>query len=153
VHQLLCHDRYPSFWLTPGPSGAVGYGVGGAIAARLAFPDRPVVLLSGDGAFTFNATDLERAVQQQLWFVAIVADDQGWGLTREGHKREFGEEIATSLGPVDFAALAASLGAWARRIEQPQELAPALQQALDLQQVAVLHVPVTGGIPEPGEQP
>src|SRR5581483_2570506 len=101
AHQLLS-DRYPGHWLTCGRSGVVGWGIGGAIGARLAFPDRRIILLSGDGAFTFNVADLECAVRQNLPFVAIVADDQGWGITRTGHVRQFGQAISSSLGPIAF---------------------------------------------------
>src|SRR5690349_10027949 len=61
AHQLLCSNRYPPDWLTCGRSEVVGWGIGGAMAARLAFPSRPVILLSGDGAFTFNIADIESA--------------------------------------------------------------------------------------------
>jgi len=111
AHQLPCRDRYPGDWLTCGRSGVVGWGVAGAMAARLAFPRRPVILLSGDGAFTFNVSDLESAVRQDLPFVALVADDQGWGITRLGQMQRFGVAIASSLGPIAFDQLALSLGA------------------------------------------
>ena len=111
AHQLLCSHRYPGHWLTCGRSGVVGWGLAGGMAARLAYPDRPVILLSGDGALTFNVADLESAVRQRLGFVAVVADDQGWGITRVGHIRQFGEPVASSLGPIAFDELARSLGA------------------------------------------
>jgi acetolactate synthase-1/2/3 large subunit len=98
AHHLLC-DRYPGNWLTCGRGGAVGWGIGGAMGARLAFPDSPVILLSGDGAFTFNISDLESAVRQKLHFVALVADDQGWGM------------MDARLGPIAFAQVAEAFGA------------------------------------------
>ncbi len=110
AHQLLA-GRYPGHWLTCGRSGVVGWGIGGAMGARMAYPDRPVILLSGDGSFTFTVAELECAVRQKLHFVAIVADDQGWGITRTGHLRQFGEAISSGLGPIDFCRLAESLGA------------------------------------------
>jgi TPP-dependent trihydroxycyclohexane-1,2-dione (THcHDO) dehydratase len=105
AHQLLC-DRYPGHWLTCGRSGVVGWGLGGAMGARLVFPEQPVVLLSGDGAFTFAPAEIECAVRQRLPFVAIVADDQAWGITRVGHEAKFGEAISSTLGAVDFARMA-----------------------------------------------
>ncbi|MCP5119080.1 MAG: thiamine pyrophosphate-binding protein [bacterium] len=146
AHQLLC-DRYPGHWLTCGRSGVVGWGIGGAMAARLAFPDRSVILLSGDGAFTFNVADLERAVHHALPFVAIVADDQGWGISRTGHLKNFGEPIASSLGPIALDRLAESLGARGIRAAGPEEIAPALERALATPAVTVIHVPVVGGFP------
>ncbi|HTM47290.1 MAG TPA: thiamine pyrophosphate-binding protein [Bryobacteraceae bacterium] len=145
AHQLLCSDRYPGDWLTCGRSGVVGWGVGGAMAARLAYPDRPVVLLSGDGAFTFNIADLESAVRQKLPFVALVADDQGWGITRSGHVRQFGEPIASSLGPIAFDKLAESLGARGVRVSTPDEVARELRRAISEPVVTVIHAPIVGG--------
>ena len=146
AHQLLC-DRYPGHWLTCGRSGVVGWGIGGAMGARLAYPDRPVVLLSGDGAFTFTVAELECAVRQKLHFVAIVADDQGWGITRTGHLRQFGEPISSSLGPIAFDRLAEALGARGVRAASPREIAPALERALAEPAVTVIHVPIVGGYP------
>lgn len=146
AHQLLT-DRYPGHWLTCGRSGVVGWGIGGAMGARMAFPDRPVILLSGDGAFTFTVAELECAARQKLHFTAIVADDQGWGITRTGHVRQFGEPISSGLGPIAFDRLAESLGARGAAARRPEEIAPALERALAEPAVTVIHVPVVGGHP------
>jgi len=147
AHQLLCADRYPGDWLTCGRSGVVGWGIAGAMAARLAFPKRPVILLTGDGAFTFNVADLESAARQHLPFVAVVADDQGWGITRIGHVRQFGEPIASSLGPIAFDRLAESLGARGLRVSTPDEMARELRRAIEEPAVTVIHAPIVGGNP------
>jgi acetolactate synthase-1/2/3 large subunit len=147
AHQLLCSDRYPADWLTCGRSGVVGWGVGGGMAARLAFPDRPVILLTGDGAFTFNVADIESAVRQRLPFVILLADDQAWGITRTGHIRQFGQPIASSLGCIAFDELAASLGARGVRASAPEAIVRELREALGQQTVTVIHVPIVGGHP------
>jgi acetolactate synthase-1/2/3 large subunit len=147
AHQLLCQRRYPGHWLTCGRSGVVGYGLAGAMAARLAFPDKPVVLLSGDGAFTFTVAEIECAVRQKLPFVAIVADDQSWGITQTGHVKQFGHPISTQLGPIRFDALADSLGARGVLVDSPGRIAPELQAAMKSGTVTVLHVPTVGGNP------
>ena len=147
AHQLLCSNRYPPGWLTCGRSGVVGWGIGGAMAARLAFPSRPVILLSGDGAFTFNIADIESAARQELPFVAIVVDDQGWGITRAGHIRQFGTPIASSLGPIAFADVATALGARGVRTATPDAIRRELRIALQQPAVTVIHVPVVGGNP------
>ncbi len=146
THQLLT-DRYPDHWLTCGRSGVVGWGIGGAMGARMAYPDRPVILLSGDGSFTFTVAELECAVRQKLHFVAIVADDQGWGITRTGHLRQFGEAISSGLGSIDFCRLAEALGARSVRAAAPGEITPALEHALAEPAVTVIHVPIVGGYP------
>ncbi len=146
AHQLLT-DRYPSHWLTCGRSGVVGYGIAGAMAARLAFPARGVILLSGDGAFTFTVAELECAVRQKLPFVAVVADDQSWGITQTGHIRQFGEGIGTSLGPIAFDRLAESLGARGVRVTDPGLLATEIERGVDSGEVTVIHARIVGGNP------
>jgi acetolactate synthase-1/2/3 large subunit len=145
AHQLLCENRYPSYWLTCGRSGVVGYGLGGAMAARLAFPDRPILLLSGDGAFTFTVAEIECAVRQRLPFVAVVADDHCWGITHAGHLKQIGEGVATELGPIDLATLARSLGAQGITAQTPIQLSDALKQSLSTNQVTIIHAPISGG--------
>lgn len=146
AHQLLC-DRYPGHWLTCGRSAVVGWGLAGAMAARLVYPDRPVVLLSGDGAFTFTVAELECAARQKLPFVAFVADDQGWGITRVGHVRQFGEPIASGLGPIAFDRLAESLGARGLAARTPEEILARGEEALASGALTVVHVPIVGGNP------
>jgi acetolactate synthase-1/2/3 large subunit len=147
AHQMLASRRYPGHWLTCGRSGVVGYGIGGAMAARLCLPERAALLLSGDGAFTFNAAELECAVRQKLPFVAVVADDQRWGITHSGHLRQFGCTYATGLGSIRFDELARSLGARGVRVERPAELDGAIARALASGEVTVVHVPISGGNP------
>jgi acetolactate synthase-1/2/3 large subunit len=113
----------------------------------MAHPDRPIILLSGDGAFTFTVAELECAARQKLHFVAIVADDQGWGITRTGHLRQFGEAIASGLGPIAFDRLAESLGARGVVAAAPGDIVPALERALTEPAVTVIHVPIAGGNP------
>jgi len=144
IHQLLA-DRYPSRWLTCGASGVVGWGLPGAMAARLCYPGRPVILVSGDGAMTFTVAELECAARQRLPFVVVVADDQAWGITRAGHQRQFGEAISSDLGPIDFAGLAESLGARGVRVSEPQQIAAEIRRGFDADRPVVIHVPIPGG--------
>ena len=145
-HQLLT-NCYPGHWLTCGRSGVVGWGLGGAMAARLTYPDRPVLLLAGDGAFTFTVGEIECAVRQGIRFVAVVADDQSWGITQSGHEAKYGEAISSSLGPIDFVKLAESLGARGVLATTETAFASALNEALSAKTVTVIHAPIVGGAP------
>ena len=145
-HQLLT-DRYPGHWLTCGRSGVVGWGLGGAMAARLTYPDRPVLLLAGDGAFTFTVGEIECAVRQGIGFVAVVADDQSWGITQSGHEAKYGEAITSSLGPIDFVKLAESLGARGVPATTEAGFTSVLNEALSAKTVTVIHAPIVGGAP------
>jgi acetolactate synthase-1/2/3 large subunit len=113
----------------------------------MAYPERPVILLSGDGAFTFTVAELECAVRQKLHFVAIVADDQAWGITQSGHLKQFGHAISSSLGPIAFDRLADSLGAHGASAGTPASLLAEIQRALKTRQVTVIHAQIVGGNP------
>ena len=115
------------------------------MAARLCFPKRPVILVSGDGSMTFTVAELECAVRQRLPFVAVVADDQAWGITRTGHLRQFGDAISSDLGPIDFAALAESLGAHGVRVSDAAQIAAEIRSGLEEGRPKVIHVPMRGG--------
>jgi acetolactate synthase-1/2/3 large subunit len=139
---VLLWDRYPGHWLTCGASGVVGWGLPGAIAAKVLYPDRPVLLLSGDGAIGFTIAELEPAVRHKLPIVVVVADDQAWGIVASGHKRAFGEPIASVLGPVDYAKVAEGFGARGVTVRTPHELTAAARQALGGDRPTVIEVPL-----------
>jgi len=152
AHMALCCDRYPAGWLTCGASGVVGWGVPGAMAARLAFPDRPVLLLSGDGAIGFGIVELASASCQEVPFVAVVADDQAWGIVASGQRRSYGFTVASELGSaevrrVDYAQVAEGFGAQAMRVERPEEIAQAVRDGFESGRPTLIHVPIARGGP------
>ncbi len=146
AHQALC-DRYPGHWVTCGASGVVGYGLPGAMAARLLYPDRPVILISGDGALTFTVAEFETAARQNLGFVVLLADDEAWGITLTGHQKRYGQGITSELGPIRFDRMAEAFGALGIRVNSPDEIAPALRQGLTADVPALIHVPVVRSNP------
>lgn len=139
---VLLWDRYPGDWLTCGASAVVGWGLPGAIAAKLLHPDRPVLLLSGDGAIGFTIAELEIAVRHQAPIVAVVADDQAWGIVASGQKRSLGEPIASILGPVDYAQVAQGFGACGIVAENPGDLTAAVRKALASGRPTVIEAPI-----------
>jgi acetolactate synthase-1/2/3 large subunit len=139
---VLLWDRYPGHWLTCGASAVVGWGLPAAIAAKLLHPALPVLLLTGDGAIGFTITELETAVRHHAPFVALVADDQAWGIVASDQKRSLGEPIASLLGPVDYARVAQGFGARGVTVTQPDELAPAIREAFASGQPTLIEVPI-----------
>ena len=137
-------DHYPSRWLTCGASAVVGWGLPGAIGAKLAYPSRPVLLLTGDGAIGFTIGELETAVKHATPFVILLADDSAWGIVVSGQKQAHGPEgvLASRMAPVDYAQLAESFGAIGVRVERPEDLAPAIAKGLAADRVTLLHVPI-----------
>lgn len=141
AHMILCADRYPSHWLTCGVSGVVGGGVPGAMAARLAFPDRPVLLLSGDGSIGFAMAEFESAARQGLPFVVVLADDQAWGIVVSGQRKTPGFAIASELSAVDYVKVAQGFGAQGVRVERADEIVPAVRSAFESGRPTLIQVP------------
>jgi len=142
AHMVLCSDRYPSNWPTCGASAVVGWGFPGAMGARLAFPDRPVLLLSGDGAAGFGLPELESSVRQKLPFVAVVADDRAWGIVVTGQRRWKGVSVASELGGTDYARVAEGFGARGVRAETMDEIARAVKDGFASGRTTLVHVPI-----------
>lgn len=146
-HQLIGSGIYPGHWSTCGASGVVGWGLPGAMAARLVYPDRPIILLSGDGSFTFTLAELECASRQGLPFVAIVADDEQWGITASSHYESLGFTMYTELGPTRLDQVAEGLNCHGVRIQQIDQLIPAVRDALVANRPTVIQVPIAPGSP------
>lgn len=134
--------RYPAGWMDPGPLGTLGVGMGFAMAARLARPDSPVLLLLGDGTAGLNLMEVEAAVRQGLPFVVVIGNDAGWTQIRRGQVQMFGEDRApaTALEYTRYDLAAAALGAHGEYVERPEEIRPALERAFAAGKVAVVNV-------------
>jgi acetolactate synthase-1/2/3 large subunit len=140
---LLLFDRCPSAWMGPGLSGVIAYGIPAAMAIKVSHPDRPVLLLSGDGSATFTIADIERAAAHRLPFVMVIADDGGWGIVRTGQVRTYGKErdVASRLGAIKFDLLAEALGGYGVRVRSAAEIAPAIAKGLRADRPMIIHVP------------
>ncbi|HTZ80842.1 MAG TPA: thiamine pyrophosphate-dependent enzyme [Stellaceae bacterium] len=111
-------------------SGAMGFGVPGAVAAALRLKRR-VISLVGDGGFLMTGNELATAVQQRLPVTVIVANNGSYGTIRQHQERSFpGRKIATDLINPDFARLADAFGARGFRIDHPRDIDAALDGAL-----------------------
>jgi acetolactate synthase-1/2/3 large subunit len=112
-------------------SGAMGYGVPAAVAAKAVHPERTVVCLAGDGDFMMSGQELATAVQEDLGIVVLVVNNGMWGTIRMHQERHFpGRAMATDLVNPDFAALARAFGAHGAVVERTQDAGAALDDAL-----------------------
>lgn len=121
---------------------AMGIALPGAVAAKLLFPNRQVVAVTGDAGFLMNSQELETAVRLQLPLVVLVWRDDGYGVIRWKQHQRFGRTSGVEFGNPDFAAYARSFGAAGYRIAGPSELKPALSEALACGKPAVIDCPV-----------
>jgi acetolactate synthase I/II/III large subunit len=118
-----------STMLDPGPFGCIGVGVPYGIAASLAFPDRKVVVATGDGAFGFNAIEIDTAVRHKAPVVIVVANNGAWQIEVYDQTVTHGKVVGTKLQFSDHAAMARAFGMHGERVENPAELGPALDRA------------------------
>ncbi len=115
--------------LDPGPFGCIGVGVPYGIAASLAFPDKKVVVATGDGAFGFNAIEIDTAVRHKAPVVIVVANNGAWQIEVHDQTVTHGKVVGTRLQFSDHAAMARAFGMHGERVERPEDLAGALDRA------------------------
>lgn len=120
---------FPRTQLAP-TSGAMGYAVPAAIAAKLAEPHRTVVGVAGDGGFLMTGNELETAVRYMLDLTIIVFRNGLLGTIAMHQGRSFGRLSGSDIGSVDLAAFAEALGARGLTARSPDDLYPALEEAL-----------------------
>jgi len=115
--------------LDPGPFGCIGVGVPYGIAASLAYPDRKVVVATGDGAFGFNAIEIDTAVRHRAPVVIVVANNGAWQIEVHDQKVTHGKVVGTKLQFADHAAMARAFGMHGERVERAEDLAGAIERA------------------------
>ena len=120
----------PGLWIDPGPFGCLGSGPAYAMAAKLAHPDRQVVLLSGDGAFGFSAMEFDTMVRHRIPVVCVVGNNGIWALEKHPMMKLLGVSVAADLGSrTRYDKVVEALGGHGELVERPEELRPALQRA------------------------
>lgn len=149
VFQEMAFTR-PRTYLSAGGFSTMGWSFPAALGAKLAAPDRPVVALAGDGDFLMTIQELATAVQYNIPVVAVVLNNHGWQAIRDLQHIAFGEgtEYATMFDtdaePItpNLADAARAFGAHSVQISRPDEVAPALRDALAADRPAVIEVMV-----------
>jgi acetolactate synthase-1/2/3 large subunit len=117
-------------WLDPGSLGCIGIGTPFGIAASLACPDRPVVVVTGDGAFGFNAMEIDTAVRHSAPVLIVVANNGAWQIEVHDQLQSFGKVVGTRLQFADHAAMARAFGMYAERVTDAAALPAALARAM-----------------------
>ncbi|NMD35905.1 MAG: acetolactate synthase large subunit, partial [Planctomycetes bacterium] len=135
-HQMWAAQYYPVTrprgFLTSGGLGTMGYGFPAAIGAKFACPDRTVVLIGGDGGFQMNIQELTTAVSNKIHVVIALFDNQALGMVRQWqnlfHDQRY-SSVDLKDNP-DFVKVAEAFGGRGRDVHDPEEVTPALEQAL-----------------------
>ena len=120
----------PGLWIDPGPFGCLGSGPAYAMAAKLARPDRQVLLLSGDGAFGFSAMEFDTMARHRIPVVCVVGNNGIWALEKHPMQNMLGTSIAADLAPrTRYDRVVEALGGYGELVERPDDIRPALDRA------------------------
>ena len=124
--------RKPRTLLTSGGLGTMGYGLGAAIGAQVANPDRQVINIAGDGCFRMNMNELATAVRQKLPLIEVIMNNHVLGMVRQWQTLFYQEHYSATVldDGVDYVKLAEAMGAEARRVTTREEFEAAFAEAL-----------------------
>jgi len=132
----------PGHYLDYGIYGSLGVGIPYANAAKLRYPDKRVLLITGDGSFGFNFMEIENAIRKQIPLVVVICNDLGWGMIRHSQEIKIGHaiEAGTFIGRVNYHKLVEALGGFGLLVEDPEEIGPALEAAFASGKTACINV-------------
>jgi acetolactate synthase I/II/III large subunit len=135
-------DSYaPGCWLDPGPFGCLGTGPGYALAAKLAHPQRQVVLLLGDGAFGFSGMEFDTLARHGVNVVGLMGNNGIWALEKHPMEFLYGYSVAADLRPATrYDQVVEALGGYGELVERAQDVAPALERAFSSGKPALVNV-------------
>ncbi|MEO7653504.1 MAG: thiamine pyrophosphate-binding protein, partial [Bryobacteraceae bacterium] len=136
--------KRPGEWLRLGPLGTIGSALPNSLAAKLRFPDRPVVMITGDGSFGFYIAELDTAVRHKLPVVMIVGNDAGWGLERELQGETCGATVACELRSTRYDLVMQGFGGGGETIDTLDQVGPAVERAFSSGIPYCLNVNVQG---------
>jgi acetolactate synthase-1/2/3 large subunit len=127
--------------LDPGPFGTLGTGAPYAIAAKVAFPEKLVGIVYGDGAFAFNAMEYDTMVRLGLPVVGVVGNDGVWNNIKTFHRTFYPDRmVATDLGIRPYHAMVEGLGGYGEFVDEAAKIRPALDRAAASGKPALVNV-------------
>lgn len=136
------HCDRPNTCLISNGFAAMGIAIPGALAAKLVYPDRHVVAVTGDGGFMINMQELETALRLGVAFTTIIFNDGGYGLIEWKQQQYYGEASFIKFGNPDFVRLAESMGLKGYRVESSADFMPCLKTALAQDVPTIVDCPI-----------
>ena len=111
--------------------GCLGTGIPFAIAAKMAHPDKPVIVLNGDGSFGFNCMEFDTALRHDIPIICVVNNDCAWGMIKHAQEMSLGKERLTcsELGMRHYEQMVAGLGGHGELVTEDEDIIPALERA------------------------
>ncbi len=122
--------------------GCLGTGIPFAITAKLVHPDKPVVVLNGDGSFGFNSMEFDTAVRHNIPIICVVNNDCAWGMIKHSQEMSIGKDRCTcsELGMRQYEKMVEGLGGYGELVTKDEEIVPALKRAAESGKPACINV-------------
>ena len=145
-HQIWAAQFYhysePRTFLSSGGLGTMGYGLGACIGAKLGRPDKTVINIAGDGCFRMNMQELATASRYNIPIIEVVINNQVLGMVRQWQTLFYGHRYSQTIlnDAVDYCKVAEALGCKAFKVETKEDVATAIQAALECKQPALIEV-------------
>jgi acetolactate synthase-1/2/3 large subunit len=136
----------PNRWLYLGTLGMLGSALPTALAAKLANPERRVILMVGDGAFGFNAMEYDTAVRHNIPIIGILGNDAAWGIDRQIQLGLYGKAVATDLLPTRYDQVVNGLGGYGEHVKDPGKLDESIDRAFKSGKPSLLNVEIQRAI-------
>jgi acetolactate synthase-1/2/3 large subunit len=124
--------NHPGQWFDPGPMGTLGVGTGFSMAAKIACPEKKVLMVNGDGTFGLNGFEFDTFVRHNLPVVSVVGNDRQWGQITVGQVQMYGREraVASILGDnARYDRVVDALGGHGEFVTEPAQIRPAVERA------------------------
>jgi acetolactate synthase-1/2/3 large subunit len=138
---MFCMRHRPNSSLFPTGMGTLGSGLPIAVGIKATDPDRPLVLIQGDGSFLYNVQELETARRLGMSFVVVIFNDGCWNMIKGGQDFFYGGRYeGAMLGDIDYAAVARGFGCFGKRVTKAPDIEPAFREAQSCGLPAVLDV-------------
>ncbi|WP_302938712.1 acetolactate synthase large subunit [uncultured Ruminococcus sp.] len=138
--QYNCY--HPNTCIISNGFASMGISVPGAIAAKLIYPEKKVLAVSGDGGFMMNCQEMETALRIGVPIVVMIFNDSGYGLIRWKQEDHFGSSCFTDLTNPDFVKFAESMGAKGYRIQSAEEIIPVMEDAFSQNVPCIIDCPI-----------
>ena len=134
--------RQAGHYLDYGLFGSLGGGIPYANAAKILYPDKRVLLFTGDGSLGFNFMEFERAITKGLPIVVVISNDLGWGMIRHSQVVKLGRAIepVTELGRIDYHQIVETMGGVGYLVEDPDQIHSTLEKAFASGKTACVNV-------------
>ena len=131
----ILKTNYPGHWLDPGKLGCLGVGTGFAMAAKLAKPDKQVLIVNGDGSFGLNGMEFDTMVRHNIPVVSVIGNNRAWMPIPEGDPA-----LGRHLGWARYDKISEALGGHGEFVQRPEEIRPALERAFSSGLPAIVNV-------------